>query len=368
LGTRLVTDAANGEEVTLQLILPFGTMQPFGAFGGDNSWQHATKNNPSQKRFTSYDLSNATGLHYAVNRFYSSQQGRFTQVDPLEMGAVNLDDPQSLNMYGYCRNDPINHLDPYGLFFGFLKKLFKWVLRIAAVVLAVVTIVAAVPLIGISFTGGQVAALFLGAAALGVAGWTDGKLGAFISAGLMSVGGIVSGAFGPGIIKNFLPSGGRTSAASVIDKALIGVFSVASFTDKPPKNGGKTRARQRKVERRELKRLRERLKAPRVREILDDSQNAKPRIEEPEPNPKVPGRGGEETFGREVWRRPPPPPDAPLWTKIKYNVGLGLDWLGTTMGGGPNGAGWTIMIIVVPPGGFCQFQPMGCKPCPTCTM
>jgi hypothetical protein len=40
-----------------------------------------------------------TGLDYAVNRFYSSQQGRFAQVDPIGMAAVSLDNPQSLNLY-----------------------------------------------------------------------------------------------------------------------------------------------------------------------------------------------------------------------------------------------------------------------------
>ena len=31
------------------------------------------------------------------------------------MGAVNLSDPQSLNFYAYCGNDPINKIDPDGL-------------------------------------------------------------------------------------------------------------------------------------------------------------------------------------------------------------------------------------------------------------
>ena len=64
-----------------------------------------------------------TGLDYAINRHYDSLQGRFTQVDPIGMRAANLFDPQSLNMYAYCGNDPINHTDPDGLFWG---KLFKW--------------------------------------------------------------------------------------------------------------------------------------------------------------------------------------------------------------------------------------------------
>ena len=82
-----------------------------------------------------------TGLDYAVNRHYDPQQGRFTQVDPIGMGSASPGHPQSLNMYGYCGNDPINHLDPDGLFWG---KLFKWLgkaLKIIGIVsLVVVTI------------------------------------------------------------------------------------------------------------------------------------------------------------------------------------------------------------------------------------
>jgi RHS repeat-associated protein len=115
LGTRLVTDTA-GTVVSEQFTLPFGNMQPFtSVYGGDNPYQNPTLSNPSKKRFTSYDRSDATRLDYAVNRFYSPQQGRFTQVDPIGMGAAELTNPQSLNLYAYCLNNPVNSVDPTGL-------------------------------------------------------------------------------------------------------------------------------------------------------------------------------------------------------------------------------------------------------------
>ena len=97
----------------------------------------------SNKRFTSYDRSAPTGLDYAVNRTYDSKQGRFTQADPIGMNASSLAAPQTLNLYTYCGNDPINYTDPSGLFWGFFKSLIKWVFAIIAVVVAVLTIVAA---------------------------------------------------------------------------------------------------------------------------------------------------------------------------------------------------------------------------------
>ncbi|MEP6849076.1 MAG: RHS repeat-associated core domain-containing protein [Acidobacteriota bacterium] len=111
-------------------------------FGTALNTESTLTTNP--KRFTSYERSARTELDYAVNRTYDSKQGRFTQVDPAGMEATSLAAPQTLNLYVYCANDPINHLDPSGLgFFSFLKKLFKWIVAIIAVVVAILTIVAA---------------------------------------------------------------------------------------------------------------------------------------------------------------------------------------------------------------------------------
>jgi RHS repeat-associated protein len=126
LGTPLVTDASDGAVISEQLTMPFGTQLPYGStLGGDNSWQHPGRSNLSKKKFTSYDRSDATGLDYAVNRFYSSSQGRFTQVDPIGMSAASIDNPQTFNLYAYCANDPINNVDSDGLFWGAIGNFFK---------------------------------------------------------------------------------------------------------------------------------------------------------------------------------------------------------------------------------------------------
>ncbi|HKV37416.1 MAG TPA: RHS repeat-associated core domain-containing protein [Pyrinomonadaceae bacterium] len=115
LGTRLVTNPATGTSFE-QVTLPFGTALTAESTGSTN------------RRFTTYDRSAVTGIDYAINRHYDSAQGRFTQVDPAGMNVVSLTNPQTLNLYAYCMNDPVNHTDPSGLgFFSFLKKLFKWI-------------------------------------------------------------------------------------------------------------------------------------------------------------------------------------------------------------------------------------------------
>ena len=100
LGTKLVTTGTTAKE---QSTLPYGTVI---------TSETTAKTN---QKFTSYDRSDKTGLDYAVNRIYSSEQGRFTQPDPIGMASVDLTDPQTLNLYTYARNNPVDLTDPTGL-------------------------------------------------------------------------------------------------------------------------------------------------------------------------------------------------------------------------------------------------------------
>ena len=129
LSTRLVTHQPSGS-VTEQAYLPFGTAMTSESTG------------VAARRFTSYDYNATSGLDYALNRHYDALQGRFTQVDPIGMKAANVSDPQTLNMYAYCGNDPVNNVDPDGLFFGKLfkgiGKLFKGIAKAIGKVLNVV--------------------------------------------------------------------------------------------------------------------------------------------------------------------------------------------------------------------------------------
>lgn len=149
LGTRLITNQQAGTSYG-QTNLPFGNALDAESTGSTG------------RRFTSYERSARTGLDYALNRTYDPKQGRFSQVDPIAMGSVSLSNPQTLNLYAYCTNDPVNYVDPSGLgFFSFLKKLFKWIIVAIAVIVAVITIIAAPPTIA-----GLLGAISAGAGAI----------------------------------------------------------------------------------------------------------------------------------------------------------------------------------------------------------
>lgn len=202
-----------------QVALPFGTPLNAESTGATN------------RRFTSYDRSATIGLDYAVNRHYDPQQGRFTQVDPIGMGDSTLDNPQSFNLYAYCANDPVNYIDPAGLFFKKLfsaigkvfrgvMKVLKWVLVAFVVALAVVAIVVSpAAALGLLLKMGAFLTklgIFKGGAALG---FTTAEAGAAIGLGV--TGKVLGAAAAVGAVASHLQDPSRGSPQQEEDIEII---------------------------------------------------------------------------------------------------------------------------------------------------
>jgi RHS repeat-associated protein len=71
-----------------------------------------------QYKFTGKERDPESGLDYFGARYYSSSLGRFITPDwaakPTAVPYAELADPQSLNLYGYVRNNPMNGADKDG--------------------------------------------------------------------------------------------------------------------------------------------------------------------------------------------------------------------------------------------------------------
>ena len=69
-------------------------------------------------KFTGKERDVETGLDYFGARYFSAAQGRFTTPDwsarPQPVPYADLSDPQTLNLYGYVRNNPLSAPDPDG--------------------------------------------------------------------------------------------------------------------------------------------------------------------------------------------------------------------------------------------------------------
>jgi RHS repeat-associated protein len=115
--TRLVTDE-NGNTVSRHDYIPFGEEIQANSGGRDGTF--GTFDFVNQK-FTGKERDPETGLDYFGARYMSGALGRFTSpdrvgdgLDPVPVPWANFENPQSLNLYAYVRNNPLSNSDPDG--------------------------------------------------------------------------------------------------------------------------------------------------------------------------------------------------------------------------------------------------------------
>ncbi|MBV9770753.1 MAG: hypothetical protein JOZ32_14355 [Bryobacterales bacterium] len=114
---RMVTDA-NANVVARHDYIPFGEEIPSGTAGRGS--QFDGYDNVNQK-FTGKERDTETGLDFFQARYYGAGMGRFMSPDSVEEGLdpvpvpwANFENPQSLNLYAYVRNNPLSNSDPDG--------------------------------------------------------------------------------------------------------------------------------------------------------------------------------------------------------------------------------------------------------------
>jgi RHS repeat-associated protein len=170
LGSSNVITDSSGNQVQYCEYTPYGTL---ARNEGTDVARH---------KFTGKELDSTTGLYFYGARYYDPQLGRFISADTIVQAPY---DPQSLNRYAYCRNNPLKYVDPTG-------HLWWWV--IPAIIGAIIGGVSA----GIQSDWNLKASLvgmgigaFSGVVGFGAAGATSQILGRVGSA---MFGGMVGGA------------------------------------------------------------------------------------------------------------------------------------------------------------------------------
>jgi len=117
LGTRRVQANSHGEVEETYQNLPFGELVP----QNNTFFLGATEHH-----FTGKERDTESGNDYMFARYYNSATGRFlspdwsVKVQPVPY--AKLDDPQSLNLYDYVRNNPLSRTDPDGHDWDKFKK------------------------------------------------------------------------------------------------------------------------------------------------------------------------------------------------------------------------------------------------------
>ena len=107
----VITDLA-GEKVSLTEYTPYGMTSK-----EENDPSYTEPRTPY--KFTGQEQDSSAGLYYYNARYYDPELGRFIQADSIVQAPY---DPQTLNRYAYCRNNPVKFVDPsgHGWFSAFL--------------------------------------------------------------------------------------------------------------------------------------------------------------------------------------------------------------------------------------------------------
>lgn len=111
----------DGQGSTRQLVRPNKTVienynyDSYGIMLGGNPT--ATAPAATKLLYTGEQFDTAVQSYYLRARYYDPMNGRFTQMDPF---GGNTQDPQSLHKYLYCHANPVNGIDPTGMFFALI--------------------------------------------------------------------------------------------------------------------------------------------------------------------------------------------------------------------------------------------------------
>lgn len=103
LGSPRITTDATGKVVSRRDFLPFGEEIARAENGMDSVRQ----------KFTGYERDGETELDFAQARMYNKNHGRFTSPDDF-LNDTKVIEPDSWNLYGYVRNNPLKNIDPSG--------------------------------------------------------------------------------------------------------------------------------------------------------------------------------------------------------------------------------------------------------------
>jgi RHS repeat-associated protein len=130
LGSTRVVTKFDGTVKARYDYLPFGEELTAGVGQRTVAIGYSAADSTRQK-FTQKERDGESGLDYFLARYYASAQGRFTSPDEFTGGPdelfdfadeasenpafyADLHEPQSLNKYQYCYNNPLSCIDPDG--------------------------------------------------------------------------------------------------------------------------------------------------------------------------------------------------------------------------------------------------------------
>jgi RHS repeat-associated protein len=196
LGSSNVITDSTGAQVAFTEFTPYGsTFRQTGSY------------DPHHK-FTGKELDSSTGLYFYGARYYDPQLGRFISADTIVQSPY---DPQSLNRYSYCRNNPINLVDPTGHWWFIVAAIIKFAVAHPIIFGAITG-----ALTNTAFNASQIhnfgnfmSFAGIGAVSGGIFGGVSSGVGGIVGKGLGAFWGNLAGAAAGGLTGGFAGSFGN---------------------------------------------------------------------------------------------------------------------------------------------------------------
>jgi RHS repeat-associated protein len=113
LGSPRVITNSSASMISRHDYMPFGE-ELFAGTGGRSTTNGFSASDGLRQKFTQYEHDSESNLEFAQARYYSSYVGRFTSTDPI-LSTGSVFEPQSWNRFSYVKNNPLNRVDPSGL-------------------------------------------------------------------------------------------------------------------------------------------------------------------------------------------------------------------------------------------------------------
>ncbi len=106
LGSARLLTNTNGYPIWEETYYPYGVEYT-------DSGSTANSSTVNNYKFAGMERDGESTNDYTMFRFYGNAMGRWLSPDPL---GGDISNPQSLNRYAYVGNDPVDFVDPFGLF------------------------------------------------------------------------------------------------------------------------------------------------------------------------------------------------------------------------------------------------------------
>jgi RHS repeat-associated protein len=117
LGSPRVITNSGASVISRHDYMPFGEELGAGVGGRTTGMGFPGTSDGIRQKFSLKERDIETGLDYFGARYYGSAQGRFTSTDPVIFAASRMYEPQAINLYSYCGNNPLTRVDPDGRYY-----------------------------------------------------------------------------------------------------------------------------------------------------------------------------------------------------------------------------------------------------------